>query len=165
MYHTCSWLSILYVNMFQFLLLAHYCLLAMCTHTYSICAYMCVQNCCLQVVCVCCFLHVRRVWLSPITTPMQSSRDHITQMRSLSLKFCTQLTKAYVAETSCISCYWFCYISAHDQFARYRQRSNEPLRHYLYIYSWTSSHDSYMPSTVVDFDAVVNWNIMYVYTV
>ena len=32
--------------------------------------------------------------------------------------FCTQLTKAYVAETSCISCYWFCYVSAHDQFAR-----------------------------------------------
>ena len=44
--------------------------------------------------------------------------------------FCTQLTKAYVAETSCISCYWFCYVSAHDQFAQYRQRSNEPLRHY-----------------------------------
>ena len=32
---------------------------------------------------------------------------------------CTQLTKAYVAETSCISCYWFCYVSAHDQFAQY----------------------------------------------
>ena len=42
-----------------------------------------------------------------------------------------QLTKAYVAETSCISCYWFCYVSAHDQFARYRQRTNEPLRHHL----------------------------------
>ena len=32
-----------------------------------------------------------------------------------------QLAKAYVAKTSCISCYWFCYISAHDQFAHYRQ--------------------------------------------
>ena len=30
--------------------------------------------------------------------------------------FCTQLTKAYMAEVSCISCYWFCYVSAHDQF-------------------------------------------------
>ena len=26
--------------------------------------------------------------------------------------FFTQLTKAYTAETSCISCYWFCYVSA-----------------------------------------------------
>ena len=34
-------------------------------------------------------------------------------------QFCTQLTKAYLAETSCISCYWFCYVSAHDQFAQY----------------------------------------------
>ena len=33
------------------------------------------------------------------------------------VQFCTQLTKAYVAETSCISCYWFCYVSAHDQLA------------------------------------------------
>ena len=32
---------------------------------------------------------------------------------------CTQLTKAYVAEMSCISWYWFCYVSAHDQFAWY----------------------------------------------
>ena len=48
--------------------------------------------------------------------------------------FCTQLTKAYMAETSCISCYWFCYISAHDQFARYRQSSNEP-QHHLVICS------------------------------
>ena len=30
------------------------------------------------------------------------------------------------------SCYWFCYVTAHDQFARYRQRSNEPLRHLRY---------------------------------
>ena len=30
---------------------------------------------------------------------------------------------------SCISCYWFCYVSASDQFARYRQHSNEPLQH------------------------------------
>ena len=33
--------------------------------------------------------------------------------------FCTQLTKAYAAETSCICCYWFCYVSAHNQFAQY----------------------------------------------
>ena len=35
-------------------------------------------------------------------------------------QFCTQLTKAYVAETSHISCYWFCYVSAHDLFTQYR---------------------------------------------
>ena len=35
-------------------------------------------------------------------------------------KFCTQLTKAYAAKTSCISCYWFCYVPAHDQFTRLR---------------------------------------------
>ena len=40
---------------------------------------------------------------------------------------CVQLTKA---ETSCNHCYWFCYVSAHDQFARYWQSSNEPLRHH-----------------------------------
>ena len=44
-------------------------------------------------------------------------------------QFCMPLTKAYVAKASCISCYWFCYVSAHDQFARYWQCSNEPLRH------------------------------------
>ena len=39
-------------------------------------------------------------------------------------QMCTKLlTKAYVAETFCISCYWFCHVSAHDQFARY-VRSN-----------------------------------------
>ena len=32
---------------------------------------------------------------------------------------CTQLIKAYMAETSCISCYWFCYVYAPDQFTRY----------------------------------------------
>ena len=37
--------------------------------------------------------------------------------------FCTQLTKAYVAETSCIICYWFCYVSAHNQFAQYWNQS------------------------------------------
>ena len=34
---------------------------------------------------------------------------------------------------SCISCYWLCYVSAHDQFARYQQHSNEPLRHHLHL--------------------------------
>ena len=43
--------------------------------------------------------------------------------------FCTQLAMAHVAETSCISRYWFCYISAHDQFVRYWERSNECLWH------------------------------------
>ena len=46
------------------------------------------------------------------------------------LHFCTQLTKAFVAETSCNHCYWFCYVFAHDQFARYQQSSNEPLRYH-----------------------------------
>ena len=39
----------------------------------------------------------------------------------------------FVAETSCISWYWFCYVSAHDQFAQYRERSNEPLLHYISV--------------------------------
>ena len=60
----------------------------------------------------------------------------LCQLRTKLKQFCTQLTKAYVAETSCISCYWFCYVSAHDQFARYRQRSNEPLRHHCLIVLW-----------------------------
>ena len=47
----------------------------------------------------------------------------------------SHMAKAYVAETSCISCYWFCYASAHNQFARYRQRSNESLRHH-----WSKGH-------------------------
>ena len=46
-------------------------------------------------------------------------------------EFCMQLTKAYVAKTSCISCHWFCYVSAHNQFAQYQQCSNDPLRHHL----------------------------------
>ena len=29
------------------------------------------------------------------------------------------LAKAYMAKTSCISCYWICYVSAHDWFSRY----------------------------------------------
>ena len=45
-----------------------------------------------------------------------------------------QLTKAYVAEASCISCYIFCYLSAPDQFDRYQQHSSEPLRHHLCTY-------------------------------
>ena len=36
-----------------------------------------------------------------------------------SRQFCKQLTKVYVAKMSWISCYWFCYVSAHNQFARY----------------------------------------------
>ena len=66
--------------------------------------------------------------------------------RPLSTEFCMQLTKAYVAETSCISCYWFCYLSAYDQFARYWQRSNEPLRHQYIVWRlqvcnrWTCRH-------------------------
>ena len=33
-----------------------------------------------------------------------------------------------------ISCYWFCYVFAHDQFTRYQQRSNEPLWHHESVY-------------------------------
>ena len=29
---------------------------------------------------------------------------------------CQLLTKAFVAETTCINCYWFCYVFAHHQF-------------------------------------------------
>ena len=42
------------------------------------------------------------------------------------------IVSGYVAEsvtTDCFRCYWFCYVSAHNQFTRYRQRSNEPLWH------------------------------------
>ena len=35
-------------------------------------------------------------------------------------KFCMRLTKAYTAEMSCISCYWFCYTFTHDQFTRHK---------------------------------------------
>ena len=44
--------------------------------------------------------------------------DHVG-LCQLCTNVCTQLTKAYVAETSCISCYRFSYVSAHDQFAKY----------------------------------------------
>ena len=44
------------------------------------------------------------------------SRINNNWCRTFQLQFCMQLTKAYVAETSCIICYWFCYVSAHDQF-------------------------------------------------
>ena len=33
--------------------------------------------------------------------------------------FCTQLAKAFVAETSCNHCYWFCYVFARHQFTWY----------------------------------------------
>jgi len=33
----------------------------------------------------------------------------------------------------CNHCYWFRYASAHDQFARHRQSTNEPLRHHSNI--------------------------------
>ena len=59
--------------------------------------------------------------------------DHVGLCQLRTKLFCTQLTKAYVAETSCISCHWFCYVSAHDHFAQYRQRSNEPLRQYINV--------------------------------
>ena len=47
------------------------------------------------------------------------STAYITVKLYKTVLFCTQSIKAYAAETSCISCYWFCYISAHDQFAWY----------------------------------------------
>ena len=79
---------------------------------------------------------------SPVTYFSQSqthtqSRSTIGQVcyiiACLTLQYlylCTQLTKAYTAETSCISCYWFCYVFAHNQFARYRQHCDTPLWHH-----------------------------------
>ena len=43
--------------------------------------------------------------------------------------------KAFMAETSCNHCYWFCYVSAHDQFSRYQQSSHEPLRHFVSLFT------------------------------
>ena len=46
------------------------------------------------------------------------SRINNNDCRMFRLQFCTQLTKAFMAEISCSHCYWFCYVFAHDQFAR-----------------------------------------------
>ena len=56
----------------------------------------------------------------------QPCRPLSTVYKACCCVFCMQLTKAYMAETFCISCYWFCSV---DQFAQYQQRSNEPLQH------------------------------------
>ena len=53
--------------------------------------------------------------------------------------FCTQLTKAFMAEMTCNHCHWFCYGFAHDQFNRYQQSSNEPLRYH--------SMETWLPGT------------------
>ena len=37
------------------------------------------------------------------------------------------IVSKYVAESE-----WFCYVFAHDQFARYQQSSNEPLRYQIH---------------------------------
>ena len=39
-----------------------------------------------------------------------------------------QLTKAFVAETSCNHCYWFCYVFAHDQLAQNCKSFGEKVR-------------------------------------
>ena len=57
--------------------------------------------------------------------------ESITMNVMITKLFCTQLTKAFVAETSCNHCYWFCYVFAHDQFAQYQQSSNEPLQYHI----------------------------------
>ena len=54
--------------------------------------------------------------------------SHIGLCQLRTKLFCTQLTTAYVAETSCFSCYWFWYAFAHNQFTQFWQHSNEPLQ-------------------------------------
>ena len=44
--------------------------------------------------------------------------EHSWAMLFCTQLFCTQLTKAYMTEMSCSHCYWCCYVSAYDQFAR-----------------------------------------------
>ena len=59
----------------------------------------------------------------------RASRPH----RPLSTAYKTiwyAVDKGLRGRTSCISCYWFCYVSAHNRFTRYRQCSNEPLQHH-----------------------------------
>ena len=51
------------------------------------------------------------------------------ELRQLHTKqFCTQLTKAYVAEMSCnqLLIDTYCYVIAHNQLTYIKERSNEP---------------------------------------
>ena len=95
-----------------------------------------------------------------------------TDMKSLSFLLCSLLHLAHVAElittdcrmfrpcrplstmqyvqneTSYISCYQFCYISAHYQFTWYQQCSNETLQHHGNIVSYTNQKYRVQDTTV-----------------
>ena len=58
-------------------------------------------------------------------------RPLLTVYRTKETAVCDMLYDKHWSMVSCNHCYWFCYISAHDQFARYWQSSNEPLQHHL----------------------------------
>ena len=51
--------------------------------------------------------------------------------------------RSRINNNDCNHCYWFCYVFAHDQFARYQQSSNEPLRYHtvgtcVYVATFTT---------------------------
>ena len=74
-------------------------------------------------------LIVSRYIAESITTDAERF-SHVGLCQVRTKLFCMQLIKGFVAETSCISCYWFCYVTARDQFAQYRQHGIEPVRHH-----------------------------------
>ena len=65
------------------------------------------------------------------STTMIAGRFGHVGLCQLHTVYNTQLMKAMWPKTFCNYCYWFCYVSAHDQFAQYWQSSNEPLWHHI----------------------------------
>ena len=76
-------------------------------------------------------------------------------------KFCTQLTKVYAAEMSRISCYWFCYVSAHNQFTRLRSvASSRRCRWHAMIQSQLGLHSGVLKIvTRLTWEHIPNANI------